>query len=383
MARPSRILITGARAPVALHLVRLLAGDGTAVFLADSYDYPLGKASSRHSGYIKLPMPRYDLDGYGRAVSQAVVDHDIDLIIPTCEEVFFLAMLVDQGLLAAPLLAPDLAMLTTVHDKYAFIELANGYGLAVPNTRLVTSSAGLHDTDPRKTVYKPVWSRFASDVLIKPTAAQLGKIAPTADTPWVAQDLVDGEEISVYAMARAGRPVAFAAYRSVFKAGKGAGVCFEPVLDNAVRDWVFSFIKASAWHGQVSFDFIRAADGTVLPLECNPRATSGLHFFSHPPVFSEVMWNGGTVAPDIHGQLSSRLALWIYGLPQAIKTARVGAFWHSLRNAGEILDWPDDHAPVKAQFRALQEIAGIAIRQRISLQQASTRDIEWNGPNSD
>ena len=383
MTQPNRILITGARAPVALHLCRLLAGPECQVFLADSYDVPLGEASNRHSGYIKLPPPRYDLDGYSAALRDVVATHAIDLIIPTCEEVFFLAILVDDGRLDAPLLAPDLAMLTATHDKFAFMELARGFGLAVPDTKLLNNSADVASTLLATTVYKPVWSRFASDVLIKPTPAAVAKITPTPDAPWVAQAFVAGQEISVYAIARKGVPLGYAAYKSVFKAGKGAGVCFEPIRDPAVQAWVFDFIAASAWDGQISFDMIRQDDGCVLPLECNPRATSGLHFFSDPEAFQNALWGGAPVEPDVTGLLGSRLAMWVYGLPQAVKSRRLAEFRHSLSTLGEILDWPDDHGPVKAQFRALREIIKIALRERISLQQASTRDIEWNGPNGD
>lgn len=382
MTGPTRILITGARAPVALHLCRLLAHDGCKVFLGDSYDHPLSAASNRHSGYIKLPRPRDDLDGYGAALNDAVATHGIDLIIPTCEEVFYLGQLAQIGTLGAPLLAPSMDLLSVAHNKFAFMELAKGYGLDVPHTRLIETRAGFDQTDPKRTVYKPVWSRFASEVLIKPDPRQLAKITPSTAAPWVAQDCVEGDEISVYAIARHGTYLGHAAYRSLFKAGKGAGVCFEPVHDGAVRDWVQTFVEASGWHGQISFDMMRRADGTVVPLECNPRATSGLHFFSDGAAFQSGLWAGTSVRPDVTGILGSRLALWIYGLPTALKTARLGAFRTTLKTMGEILDWPNDHAPVRAQFRALREITKIALRDRVSLQQASTRDIEWNGPNS-
>lgn len=383
MTPPNRILITGARAPVALHLCRLLASDTCQVFLADTYDAPLSEASNRHSGYIKLPPPRYDLPAYETALASAVTNHRIDLIIPTCEEVFYLALLADRGTLTAPLFAPELAMLTATHNKFTFMELARGYGLAVPATRLLTRPKDMAGTDPATSVYKPVWSRFANDVAIKPTQHALSKITPTPAAPWVVQDFVEGDEISVYALARRGVLLGYAAYRSVFRAGKGAGVCFEPVRDRAVHDWVRCFVETSGWNGQISFDMIRQSDGSILPLECNPRATSGLHFFTDSAAFCDALWGGKPIKPDVTGLLAARLALWIYGLPGAVKTGRIAAFRTSLRDAGEILDWPNDHAPVKAQFRALREIIRIAIRQRISLQQASTRDIEWNGPDSD
>ncbi|TGQ03515.1 hypothetical protein EN858_34165, partial [Mesorhizobium sp. M4B.F.Ca.ET.215.01.1.1] len=75
-----------------------------------------------------------------------------------------------------------------------------------------------------------------------------------------------------------------------------------------------------------------------------------------------------------------RLAMWVYGLPAALRSGGLGRFRKAMRDGQELLDWPDDAAPVKAQWTALAEIARVAWRQRISLQAASTRDIEWNGP---
>jgi hypothetical protein len=72
--------------------------------------------------------------------------------------------------------------------------------------------------------------------------------------------------------------------------------------------------------------------------------------------------------------------MWIYGLPAALRSGRLDRFRKAMREGRELLDWPDDPAPVRAQWSALVEIAGVALHQRISLQAASTRDIEWNGP---
>ncbi|TIV95017.1 MAG: hypothetical protein E5V85_22080, partial [Mesorhizobium sp.] len=72
--------------------------------------------------------------------------------------------------------------------------------------------------------------------------------------------------------------------------------------------------------------------------------------------------------------------MWIYGLPAALRSGGLGGFRKAMRDGQELLDWPGDPAPVKAQWPALAEIAGVAWRQGISLQAASTRDIEWNGP---
>lgn len=125
---------------------------------------------------------------------------------------------------------------------------------------------------------------------------------------------------------------------------------------------------------------IRQADGTVLPLECNPRATSGLHFFRNPDAFSAAIFSGKSVAPNVKQAQAVKLAMWVYGLPGAIISGRLGHFQQTIQIAQDPLDWPGDPRPIKSQFAALRAIAKIAIRDRVSLQAASTRDIEWNGP---
>ncbi|TIU53396.1 MAG: hypothetical protein E5W35_26660, partial [Mesorhizobium sp.] len=233
----------------------------------------------------------------------------------------------------------------------------------------------------RDLVFKPVWSRFASHVLLRPTPDFLDAIAPSPAMPWVAQRFVEGEEISAYAVAREGRLKALTLYRSPYRAGKGAGIFFEWVEDEAARDLVERIVAGTTWTGQISFDLMREPGGRVLPLECNPRAVSGLHFFRDPARFAAaVLGDGPEVRPDVTVPQTVRLAMWIYGLPVALRSGGLARFRKSMREGQELLDWPGDSAPVRAQWPALAEIAGMAWRERISLQAASTRDIEWNGP---
>ncbi|MCF6443734.1 ATP-grasp domain-containing protein [Nereida sp. MMG025] len=378
------LLITGARAPVALHLARLLGQAGYKIVLADSFKHPLG-AACRFATYVQIPAPADGLTPYANAINAVINDYDIDLIIPTCEEVFYLAMLVAQDALSAPLDAPSLDHLTTAHNKFAFIEQLSSFGIPVPQTQLLQTTQDVQDLVPNAAeyVFKPVWSRFASRVLIKPTEAELADVRPTHRAAWVAQKHIEGREISVYAYARSGTVIALSAYHSLFRAGLGAGVCFEPVMSDRIQAFVARYVQKTAWTGQISFDLIEAADGTIWPIECNPRATSGLHFFTDSAPFADAVCDGGPfVAPDATGLLGVRLALWVYGLPNAIRHGRLGQFKTALQDTQDILDWPTDPAPKKRQFRALCEIAATALKHRISLQTASTRDIEWDGPDT-
>lgn len=378
----AKVLVTGARAPVALHLARLMAGAGHQVLMADSQPCPMAAASRAHRGFHLLPSPRFRPDGFGAALAGLIRREGVDLVLPTCEEVFYLAQLWQGDRPPARLFAPSLPLLAEVHDKHRFIGTCARLGLAVPRTRLLTSPADLAAlrAEAGDLVFKPVWSRFAAQVLIRPEARALDRIIPSKAAPWVAQDHLAGQEISTYAVAVDGRLVALSAYRGIYRAGKGAAVAFAPLVDDAVSRFVARFVEGTGWTGQISFDLMRLPDGRVLPLECNPRATSGLHFFRNPGRFSAALLMGSEVAPDVTRPQGVRLALWLYGLPAAIGAGRIDPFRRALRQVQEVLDWPGDPGPKQAQWAALRGIAARALRERISLQQATTRDIEWNGP---
>ncbi|MAM62004.1 hypothetical protein [Maritimibacter sp. UBA3975] len=375
-------LVTGARAPVALHMARLLGSAGHRVILTDALARPLA-AATRFASYVRTPSPRFAPDAFGAAVQEIVAREGVDLIVPTCEEVFHLARLRDEAGLPLPVFAPGLDQLAQVHDKHRFIELCAGLGLPVPETHLLR---GLPDLDAQRAragdmVFKPVWSRFAEHVLIRPDPRGLDAITPSPARPWVAQEYLHGSELCAYAIAHEGHVGALSAYRALARAGRGAAVAFAPVEDAAVTEFVTRFVEGTGWSGQISFDLMRLADGSVRPLECNPRATSGLHFFRDGAAFARMLAGAGApLAPDVSTPQDVRLALWVYGLPAALGRGDLAAFRAVLRETEDLLDWPDDPGARRAQVPAMAEFAMLALRKRISLLGASTYDIEWNGP---
>jgi glutathione synthase/RimK-type ligase-like ATP-grasp enzyme len=260
-----RLLITGARAPVALHLARLMCAADHEVILADSFAWPLARATRFKKAYLRLPSPLAGLEAYGDAVERIAQRHKIDMIIPTCEEVFFLAAARERRHRHLPLLAPDFERLKRMHDKFAFSQLARGFGADPPHTyRLETPEAVLpFAADTRNLVFKPVWSRFGDRALIRPDSQTLLRLKPSPTDPWVAQTYLPGEELCVYAVAFEGRLAALQAYRPLWRAGRGAGLAFAQVEDAAINRFVKEILAAQAWHGQIAFDLRRDAEGAL------------------------------------------------------------------------------------------------------------------------
>ena len=295
------VLITGARAPVALHWARLLHAAGHRVILADSQRFPMSRPTRFKSAYLRLPPPRGNVVAYARAVAAAVRDHHCDLVVPTCEEIFFLAAARDLHGAGIPLLAPPFATLAKVHDKHSFSEIARGFGADPPATTLLLDRDDLLPLmgKSRDLVFKPVWSRFAERVLIRPPVEALARLVPTSTDPWIAQEYLPGEELCCWALARQGKVVALQAYRPLYRAGAGASLAFAPVDDEAIRSFVDGFAQKLGWTGQLSFDFRHDADGRLSAIECNPRATSGLHFFGPDDGLAAALFDGPPAAPRL------------------------------------------------------------------------------------
>ena len=81
----------------------------------------------------------------------------------------------------AKLFAPSFDLLAKVHNKFSFIELCESLGLRVPATHLLLDRQDVDGflRNARDFVFKPVWSRFAKNLLLRPAAKQLKRISPS------------------------------------------------------------------------------------------------------------------------------------------------------------------------------------------------------------
>src|SRR5882724_8638444 len=183
-----RVLVTGGRAPVALDLARNFAAAGAEVFVADSAPCFLCRSSRSATKAFRVPPPREAPRAFADAIRAIVRREQIDLIVPTCEEVFYLGRYALQLRSETDLFCADFALLRELHDKWRFTHLARDLGIDVPDTWLLRSSRDLDEVTlpPRQLVFKPVFSRFAVHTLVSPSVDAMAALAPTEERPWVA-----------------------------------------------------------------------------------------------------------------------------------------------------------------------------------------------------
>jgi predicted ATP-grasp superfamily ATP-dependent carboligase len=379
----ANILFTGGRAPATLELVRAFHRAGHTVFMAESLRGHLSEASNAIAKNFYVPPPRQQPAAFTDALRKIIVENRINMLIPTCEEVFYVAKAREE--FPCAVFVESIKKLNDVHNKWHFVINAIGHDLYAPETMYLNNQDDMLHAFAhwRELVLKPVYSRFAARTLILPTLKHaLYKLTVNSKAPWVAQEYVKGRQICTYSVCHNGRVTAHTAYPSTFTAGQGATIAFKHIDHPAIYQWVRTFVDRNHFTGQIAFDFIEGEDGQLYGLECNPRATSGVHLLASHPNFVEAFLNSNIlcITPNKMARPSMLgTAMLIYGLPRAIKKKQFIQWIKTFFTSNDVILNFKDIKPFIMQFKSIFAYLFLARKEKITALQASTFDIEWNG----
>lgn len=362
-----RVLITCPRAPVSIEWIKIALRCGHEAVIVDSLDYPIGSFYP-NIDYIKIPSPKIDFDGYFRAM-EALIE-TFDLIIPNCEDLFYLSKVRDAITTKASFFMPESTLLFELHNKYRFFDRLNSH-VSFPTTRLITSKEQIDFES--KTILKPVYSRFGRSVVRTITKNTVVPLEISVETPWVQQAYISGEPLCNYAICHYGEVIAHSVYRPKYLLNQAASTYFEYHEDKRCEAFITEFARSNRYHGQVAFDFID--DGKDLyVLECNPRATSGLHIISQAldlDITATIICNR-PIIPHSY-RVGSTLYL-LFGI-QALLHGKFLHLHHDYKRAIDTLK----PLPWYSQFFALYEMIKRSLHFQKPLTSASTFDIEYDG----
>jgi hypothetical protein len=352
--------------------------------MADCSRARAARASKTPKAVHRYASPRKDPQRFARDIAALVQTLDPVLIVPTCEEVFYLAALVRRGVLDQRLFAPSFEVLAELHAKGRFIDACRVLGLPVPGTWRATADEDLRDMLHVSThlVFKPEYSRFGARAVIGPEPEDLTAIKPTPARAWIIQQRIYGEDASFYAVAREGKLTAFCAYRSSWRLKGGVAYAFAP-LDETLAAQIHTMAEVLAGqlviHGQFACDLVVDEAEKPWLIECNPRAVSGVHLFPPGPDLANAILGRGEAQVEPLASAHIGAAMWRYGLPAALSGKRLDA-WKRQRAIGrDVLSAPGDRGPV---LGALIDSLGYGLRAAVTdrtLAEAMTADMEWNG----
>jgi hypothetical protein len=377
-----RVLILGARAPVALDHARRFHAQGATVFVGDSHACRLSSASRAVAGVVRLPPPRTELLAFAAELARHIAEKRIDLVLPTCEEVFYLSRIRARLPIGCNVFAAPFDTLRELHSKQRFLELATHCGVHTPTSARVDSLAAAREwAGARPLVLKPEFSRFGVHVRLYPQ----GMPADAATLPplghWVAQEFCAGRELCSYSIAVNGALRAHVAYEPAYRLSRSSSFYFDPVSMPAIRSFVEVFVRKISFTGQISFDWIVSPSGRISVLECNPRAISGLHLFAEDDALPAAI-AGQEIACMEPVNPAPRMIATVMGsagLVQALRRGTLARWRRDFGRARDVLGVPGDRAPLWSGLLDIGSFTIAAIRQRTSIRAAVTRDIEWDG----
>ena len=348
--------------------------------MAESLRGHLSEPSNAVAKNFLVPPPRQQTAAFINALKTIITENKIDLLIPACEEVYYVSM--GRAQLPCKVFVEPIEKLNPIHNKWTFLLKAIEYDLSVPETIFIANQDDLLHAFAqwRGLVIKKIYSRCASRTLILPTLKQALSTL-TYESPWIAQSYMEGTQICTYSVVHSGHITAHTAYRSDFTAGEGAPIAFQHIDHHATFNWVKTFVEADQFTGQIAFDFMVTPDGQVFALECNPRATSGVHLLASSPGFAESFINSSQacVMPSECGADMLSSAMLIYGLPASIMNGEFTNWLSTFIASHDVIYNIKDKKPFFLQFRSIFAYLRLAQRENISALEATTFDIEWNG----
>jgi predicted ATP-grasp superfamily ATP-dependent carboligase len=377
-----RILVSGARMPFALAVLRSLGKAEHEIVATDS----VPRAPALHSHYVREHVvtvaPRDDPRRYVDQILDVYRKHGIELHVPAFEEVFYLAAHLDELEREVAVFLTGLPALQRLHDKASFVELCRQLGLRVPRTVVVEDREELGATTGRLSHFlaRPVYSRGAQDIYanVGPRAGRsLADCDPSSTNPWLVQEYVEGTDLCSYSVCHGGRLASHVAYAIPTQIGHAYGVRFESVDVPETQAVAERVARELDFTGHLSFDYKLDDDGVWL-IECNPRATNGALLVAQEELARAIVDGADgelrVTPPGREAQIDFGVAAEI-----VYRGITAGEGLRQLLSVRDAYADRGDLLPELYQYLQFVHDARLAHRERISLMDALQNDTCWDG----
>ena len=378
-------LVTLGRLPVALEVVRALRLAGWRVLVADPLPVHLCRLSRDLAGHRRVRAPARDPDGFIEDLMRIVARDRVSLVVPVSEESVHVARL--HGRCPVRVLCSDHDTVLGLHDKLSFARLCERIGVAVPATARAHAGDALCGQDDW--VQKPRLSCSG-------TGVRFGRAGqPPSLTPGtIVQRRLRGEALCTFALAVHGRVLVQTGYRDLLASGS-VSVRFEVVdLPAEVGELVARIVAATAFTGMIAFDVLHDERHGWMPIECNPRATSGIHLLASgglAAALDALQVDGPEATPVASNPAAEVAALPVGARRQAFWSALLDLQGDLLRGRFDATGWRDllrvrdivwqarDPLPFLLMTPGSIPLLWRAVRRRRSIAEVATLDIGWYG----
>lgn len=363
-----KILITCPRAPITIEWIKICKEKNIEIILVDSLDFPIGIYFDRKIKYIKVPSPKLNFEGY--KIEMIKIINQVDIVIPNCEDIFFLSRIKEYANNKVLFFMPEKEILFDLHNKFKYFKYLNE-NIKIPKTEIIYNIQEIKED--KNTILKPIFSRFGRSVIRGVTKEKIKNIKIDKTYPWVQQEFIHGEALCNYAICQEGKVIAHVVYKPKYLLNEAASTYFEYYEDKRLDKFIEEFAETTNYTGQVAFDFIDNGKDVYI-LECNPRATSGLHLLSNCIEITDNKEFKKIKEPE---KISYRVGISLFLLfgIKYFKNGKIKELINDYKKAKNVLIG----LPFYSQFLSLYEMIKRKIKYNKPLTNSCTFDIEYDG----
>ena len=371
-------LLTVGRFPKALTLAGSLHRHGVRVVVADPLKRQLCSVSRSVSKNYQVTAPNIDVRAWESDMLDIIDREQVTDLIPVSEEVCHVANLAPKLPEHVRYVGPSTSWMTQWHDKLAFVNHAIERGVTAPSVFTTADPGSRSLVRQTECVLKPRRGCSGTDVSFIPSGSTL----PPPSDDLLVQRKVEGTHLYTISWVESGGVMATASYRGSTHSGTVA-VGFESApTPFSVKQWIERFVADTGTTGFISFDFILDRGGIPWGIECNPRASSGIHFIDEAWLGAAVMGDASTPAPIAS---AGKRAQWSYStLTEAYKhllgfrIPELLRCWRDLLASRDVVWSWRDPLPFLLMTPLCWEFIWKSIRERMPIGDASQCDIAWH-----
>lgn len=376
------ILLTGARLNFGIDLARQLAANGHRIFIAESINWHPCSFSSAVIKNYHVVSPREKPDEFIQSIKKIIIDEKIDLLIPLWEETFYIAKQKDKLPSSCNVFCMPFENLHSLHEKWLFHSKIQSYGLLSPKTYLINNQADLEKLNlPRPFALKACYSRASQRIYKIERDDPLPDLNITPDDLWIAQEWLEGDRYCTYSICHEGEVVANSIYPVEYAIEGRSCLSFRPVEHKDVLAWIKKFVKLEGFTGQIAFDFIELPNNQLYVIECNPRATSGLHLFSAEDRLDTAFLNTTKelILPKVSMKKQIGIGMMLYGWKSLPPGKTISNFFRQFFTVQDVIFSWKDLKPFFFQPFVFMYYLAMSKRKQKNLMSAFLYDLEWNG----
>jgi predicted ATP-grasp superfamily ATP-dependent carboligase len=385
-----KILVTSARLPHALGVIRKFGEQGHQIYATDTFTTSPGLHSSHVKEAIITASPKFDTRRFLDEVKDIIRSRCIDLVVPCFEEVFYLAKHRDEIAALTRVFFPPFDTLARLHNKETFTALTQQLKLPIASTRVARSPEELAAATQEFKQYfaRAAFSRGGVELLTNtgPLAGQvkLEDCHPSAENPWLVQEFVQGKDICSFSVAHEGRLAAHCTYEHPLTIEHAGGIVFESIDEPESVQIAKTFIEATGYNGHISFDYIKTDNGLSI-VECNPRPTAGIFMMPATDYVSAVFTpdpaHPAVVEPGAREQIDSAILRDMFREPKDFPSDMKLL----LSGTQDVYAQKGDRLPGIYQILSYSHVFAFRHRMHVrkhkhsDLMEAQFFDIDWDG----